>query len=97
MDDTEDILLKDSLLNDSLLEKVNIAKKTGNLNREIDTCIDQIMLGDAGELQYFYASNKTYCSKSEAYCPLQIKKDSPGLKECIGSELYLELISNKYK
>lgn len=80
---------------DSLLEKVNAAKKTGNLKREIDICIDQIILGDAGHLQYFHTDNKTYCSKSEEYCPFQIKKDSPGLKRCTGSELYQELISKK--
>jgi len=80
----------------SLLEKVKAAKKAGDLKREIDICIDQIIEGDAGQLQYFHPGNKIYCS-SENYCPLKKSKDTPGLKECYGKELYRELISKNKK
>tara|TARA_B100000315_G_scaffold236971_1_gene253313 strand:- start:461 stop:706 length:246 start_codon:yes stop_codon:yes gene_type:complete len=76
----------------SLLKQYYLDKAKGRLLPEINNCLEQILLGFVGRYQHLHQGSE-YCCRSKLYCPVQTA-NGPGMKKCLGAELYAEFIKN---
>jgi len=77
----------------SLLEQMYHDKSTGKLRAEINNCLEQILIGFVGRYQHFHQGSN-YCCRSKMYCPIQTE-NGPGMKKCLGGELYAEFVKKR--